>query len=229
MATLNQIAYNIRNKIENGRSHQNTYISLDQIKFNIEMYRSLFLRREIERNNEQKEFEQSLTVEVSRVTMGEYSGMALPDHVLESQTIPEPIRLKNRSGITYVATTDRKIVIPVVDYHMILSSLHNKYTSRQPRAFFMSNKIWVYGDPMSIYIDRDIEDFDISGDITKLFIRGIFENPAEAMLMEDPTLDATNVDDEPYPLSGDMIQRITEGILSGELPMLKGEEEEQPE
>ena len=82
---------------------------------------------------------------------------------------------------------------------------------------------------MSIYIDRDIEDFDISGDITKLFIRGIFENPAEAMLMEDPTLDATNVDDEPYPLSGDMIQRITEGILSGELPMLKGEEEEQPE
>ncbi len=230
--SLNQIAYNIRNKIEGGRAHHNTYITTDQIKFNVETYRALFLRREIERNNEQKEFEQSLTLEVSRVTMGESSGMGLPDHVLRSERIPVAVRLRNRDGITYVATTDRKTTIPVVDYHTVLMTAYNKYTAKQPRAFVMDSRVWVYGDPVSLFIDRyspeDGEDENgLKGDISKIFIRGIFENPAEAMMVQNPELDATNVDDEPYPLSADMVQRITEGLITGQLPMLLNEEDEE--
>ena len=48
--TLNEIAYNILNLVRGGRSSNNDHISLDQIKFNVQYYRAMYIRRDFTRN-----------------------------------------------------------------------------------------------------------------------------------------------------------------------------------
>ena len=48
--TLDEIAYNILNLLRGGRSSNDEFISVDQIKFNIRHYRAMLIRRDYARN-----------------------------------------------------------------------------------------------------------------------------------------------------------------------------------
>ena len=48
--TLDEIAYNILNLLRKGRSSNDEFISIDQLKFNIKHYRAMFIRRDYARN-----------------------------------------------------------------------------------------------------------------------------------------------------------------------------------
>ena len=48
--TLDEIAYNILNLLRGGRTHNDELISIDQIKFNIQHYRAMLIRRDYARN-----------------------------------------------------------------------------------------------------------------------------------------------------------------------------------
>ena len=48
--TLNEIAHNVLNLVRGGHSHHDESISLRQIKFNIQYYRAMLIRRDFARN-----------------------------------------------------------------------------------------------------------------------------------------------------------------------------------
>jgi hypothetical protein len=134
-------------------------------------------------------------------------------NALESQsTIPTPVRLKNRDGggLTYIGSRTGDISYSVRNIHKQRLSKYDKFTSNTTSATYQDNKIYIFGGlPNSLS----------SGDTKEFEIRGIFEDPEEVMELNG----VSNTKDEPFPIGSDMEQRITKGLLSGELSLQMGQ------
>ena len=227
--TLDQIAYNILNKIEGGRSHNNTYYSLDQIKYNIENYRALFLRRDLRDSHDLKNFEQSLVKPVFRVISsvvpdpGRMSMIAISHVLTTKEPLPSVLRTKHQLPLT-VHDIKKREFYPVVEYIDRYWQMFNKYTSKYPRCHVKDGYLFIEGDVVSralkqaIEKGQDIDENVFLTDIKEIEIRGVFESPTEVMVING--VDPTETGSQPYPLTKDLIQRITEGLINGELQML---------
>ena len=93
--TLNEIAYNILNLVRGGNSHQDESISLDQIKFNIQYYRAMLIRRDFARNGlVTRHLEQDLgCIELEKVDATKCCKLPLSCHVMKSKVrIPRTVR-----------------------------------------------------------------------------------------------------------------------------------------
>lgn len=206
MATLNQIAYNLLNVLRGGRSSQGDHISLEQIKFNIQYYRSVFIRRDQERNyNRYTAFEQDLGIlETSKIDTAETEGIYGGGIITRTtRQIPVPIRLKRSMALTYVGCPDKQAEpYPVVEAHRPAWNAYNKFTSDNSEAFYRNRYI---------YITNDIT-------IRRINVRGIFEDPIEVFNFVNP--DILHDDNTEYPIPEDMIEGITRGLLNGELTMM---------
>lgn len=194
MASLTEIAFNIRNKITGGRSTHNEYISLDQIKFNIDYYRSLILHRDLEKAVlEDDSFYQKLEVEFEKHEENVYKSTI---------KLPKIVRFSHK----YALRIGDYYRYPVTIHNSIRYMNFNKYTKNHHRAYLLDDHLFIYADvnPSNAH---------------KIPVYGIFENPRQAYIVAgyDPEV----VDDLPYPLSSDIIQRLSESIISNEVNLLQ--------
>jgi len=174
--TLNQAAYNVLNLMRGGRSTNNEYISLEQIKYAIRYYRALLIRRDVHAGRRTEGMEQELQpikMEPATLTGDNHPGI-FPDStqltpVLKSvEALPETIRLKDRDGITYVGGDLSVGSFQLIDFMAAPWQQYSKYTSAFRRAWTREDYLYVMGWSISPLPDANIT------------VRGIFENPATA-------------------------------------------------
>jgi len=110
--------------------------------------------------------------------------------------IPSPIRMKEWEGITYVGKADKAgEPFPLVDAHRSWWNQYNKFTSDEPEAFYRNGYVYLRNTNV----------------IDEINIRGVFEDPEEVYNFKGGD------EEKPFPIPEDMVQRITQGLLNGEL------------
>jgi hypothetical protein len=177
--TLNQAAYNVLNLVRGGRSTNNEYISLEQVKFAIRYYRALLFRRDIHNGRRTEGMEQELQpVKLEPVTLstdnhpGLFPASSGVISVLRSvEQLPETIRIKDRDGITYVGGDQAVGAFQLIDYMASPWQQYNKYTN--PAAGF--RRAWTRED----YLYLSAWDIAPLPDVN-ITVRGIFEDPETA-------------------------------------------------
>ena len=206
--TLNEIAYNILNLVRGGRSSNNDHISLDQIKFNVQYYRAMFIRRDFTRNGViTRGLEQDLgCLELEKVDASKCCNLPVECAVYKTiKKIPKTVRFSFRDAITHVSDVTGIGTIPLVESHAVQWLPYDKYTKDQYKAYMIEDYMYVYNANGLGFIN----------------VRGVFEDPKDVALFDCDDSDCYN-DDMDYPLPADMLQMITQGILSTELVMLSG-------
>lgn len=204
--TLNEIAYNILNLVRGGRSSNNDHISLDQIKFNVKYYRAMLIRRDFTRNGIiTRHLEQDLgCIELQKVDASKCCNLPVDCAVYRSKVkIPRTVRFSFKDAITHVGDVTGLATIPMVEPHMVEYLPYDKYTKQQKKAYMIEDYLYIY-----------------NGDGLKFInVRGVFEDPEEVALFDCDGSDCYD-DDSEFPIPMDMVQIITQGLMSGELMML---------
>jgi hypothetical protein len=225
METLNKLAYNILNKFNGGRSTSNDFISLDQIKYNILHYRSLFIRRELRNDETLQHFEQPLNLEFIRKTSAT-PPFATNSALKSTIELPAIIRLKDRLALSIYNNAETKVIPVEQSYHRMTLHEYNRFTRKDARAYIKDNHLFVASDAIAFLIDSHIKgnEYELTDKDAIYFqssnfkIRGVFEYPSEVYIINGK--DPLTVDDLPFPISGDMSARVTEGLISGTLPLI---------
>jgi len=206
--TLNEIAYNILNLVRGGRSSNNDHISIEQIKFNVQYYRAMFVRRDFARNGMiTRALEQDLGC-LKLIQVDASKCCNLPTECVVYRTerkVPKTIRFNFRDAITHVGDVTGTGTIPMIEPHFVEWIPYDKYTKDKYKAYMIEDYLYVYNANGLEYVN----------------VRGVFEDPKEVALFDCDGSDCYD-DDLEYPLPADMLQMITQGITSAELTMLSG-------
>lgn len=212
--SLNKIAFGILNTVSGGRSSNEESISINQIKYHVITLRSTFLRRDVDKNGELNlHAEQDLgCVELELVDGAECCNFETGCKILRSKKeIPDTVRLKNRTGITYVGTVDgvKKFPLETPYRARILSA--GKFTGNHPRSFILNNRL---------YITK-------SFGIEVVGLRGIFSDPTKARNFKTCEGDPCYTDDDEFPIPDDMIPQIEDYIIKNRMRLLSSALEDQ--
>lgn len=192
MATLNEIAYDILNSMSGGRTSDDNFISIDQIKYNVNYYRSLFLHRDLNKSVfEDYSFYQKVELE--------FIYDQINDVYMSTEPLPKILRLSHRYPIRIGGFKN----IPVTLRNSLRFNQYNRYTKNK-------NKAYLEHDVLFIFSNRVID---------KLEVEAIFENPSEAYIFAGK--DPLSVDDLEYPCSSDVVQRLTGSILNRSVELLQ--------
>lgn len=212
MASLNEISYNILNLFRGGRSSQNDNYDLDQIKFNVKYYRTLFIRRDLQRKVRLEPFEQELKPLTLKPLTSDIRKFGNSSALQSTKEIPQLLRTKHRQPLTFVGPLNEQSTYEVIQNNEARYQSYNKYTGNSTRACVDQGKLYVIGKVAKNVIDSQfINDTDVR-------VQGIFEDPEE--VIEFNTGDFYDHDDEFPSFPDDYIQRITQGITSGELNIM---------
>jgi hypothetical protein len=203
MATLNEIVYNIALQVEKA----DDTVLLERLKFMVGYYRAQFIRQDQKRNHSiPSQFIQKLQeVQMSsRPAVDDIGGTDFGCEVWRSDKIPKPVRLYDGSTFAYVGTVDGKTPYQEVNGVQADYAAHGKYNKQYPRYCYKNERIYIYNARPSA-----------------ITIKGIFEQPQELFgftadidrALPSPPLP----EDREYPISMDMVQRITQSILATEM------------
>ena len=204
--TLNEIAYNILNLVRGGRSNNNEHISISQIKFNIKYYRAMLIRRDFARNGMvTRHLEQDLgCLELEKVDASKCCDLPVSCAVYKTKKkLPKTIRFSFRDAITHVSDVTGLGTIPLVESHTVQWLPYDKHVNKQRKAYMIEDYMYIYEAEGMQFIN----------------VRGVFEDPEEVAKFDCDGSDCYN-DDMDFPIPMDMVQIITQGIMSGELMML---------
>lgn len=204
--TLNKIAASIADPL--GKSYDVMF--LERIKFEILYWRSEFLRQDGERNQLSKEFQQSVVTNLQRVDKADTCYASVGCDVLRTiNPIPKPIRPKDPDSLfRYVGAIDGSHSFTYTDRELLPHVTHNKFTGNIVRYEYADNYIYVFGNLKLKYV--------------KLI--GIFHDPRLVGISCDGV--ACYDDDSEFPISGDMLRPIIEGIRNGTLRAPKQSDQE---
>lgn len=207
MASLNQIAYNLA---ESANDSTNTVL-IERLKFMIEYYRALFIRRDAERSfNVPDQFTQTLTYEMEWVSAVEACGVALPCQVLRTkELVPTPVNLKGASGFLYVGAVDGQESFQYVTQEQAPYSLFGKFSGTAPKYFYKNSRVYLVNSS-AMCID----------------VKMVAESPVTGGLAGGGGVTCLSPDAE-YPISMDMVARVTEAIMAKELRAERPEDDEQ--
>lgn len=212
MATLNEITNNIRNIVRGGKSSIADSISLKQIKFLVNGYRAMFIRRDIERQfgttDLLRPFEQDLgCVKLIIVDKAECCSIDLDCDILRTEfQIPKTVRLRNREGITFIGSVDKQTSFQLILPEEARFIQYKTFTKDIKRAYILNRYIYIPNDP--------------TFELENINIRGIFENPEEAANFVDCDDIPCYDDNTEYPVPMDYIPQITEAILQKEMGIM---------
>lgn len=195
MATLNEIAYNIRNTASGGVASDDTDISLRQIKFMVHYHRANLLLQYTD--NGKKVSNSCFQVDIVNPKA---SGVTLKDFV----------GFNENRAIRSIAYKDDNLVdslyesLPIVQHHdrmFVNSSRFMKDTSKKIATLF-DRKIYIWeGDGLVT-----------SGNVE---INAVFSNPTEV---------SSYVDDDTtqYPIPEELITPLVKNVLQQEFSLLLG-------
>lgn len=204
--TLNEIAYNILNLVRGGRSSNNDYISTDQIKFNIKYYRAMLIRRDFARNGMiTRHLEQDLgCLELIKVDASKCCNLPTECAVYRTvRKIPKTVRFNFKDAVTYVGDISGTGTIPIVESNTVQWLPYDKYTKNKMKAYMIEDYLYIYNADGLKFIN----------------VRGIFEDPEDLARFDCDGSDCYD-DNSDFPIPMDMLQMITNGLMSGELMML---------
>jgi len=225
MATLNEITYNILDSMSGGHSTNDAPYSPRQIRFMVRYYRHLLIRRDTDYWKRLSDLEQDLgTLAVTTVQEPVGKIHETPSSALQTSIeIPEPVRLRKRSPFTFIGSPDLEEHYDLMPSGQLRYQSYSKYTSSTPRAYLHDGRIYITSDAVATLIQKvqsgeaDIDDYstsDFEDGITTIRVKGVFAHPEVAFQVAhgrpyDPDME--------YPgMPEDMVQRITQSILSGE-------------
>jgi hypothetical protein len=209
MASLNQIVYNLANAANDAT---NTVL-LERLKFMVEYYRALFVRRDAERSfNLPDQFAQNLHYEMEWVSAVEACGVSLPCQILRTkELVPSPINLKGASGFLYVGAVEGQEGYQYVTQEQAPYSLFGKFSGTAPKYFYKNSRIYIVNSS-AMCID----------------VKMVAESPVTGGLAGGGGVTCLSPEDE-YPISMDMVARITEAIMAKELRAERPDDDEQVE
>ena len=220
MATLNQIAFNIAEASD----QENNTVLINRVKFMVEYYRSLFLRRDAARGvNISDVYTQSVTYNLTQIEnitdcSGEVAAgyeyiqscLAGGDGTTSTSTlhvtttpVPEPVNFNTVEPFISVTSVGHGQDFTFVNPEAVMFSLSSRWTAAMPKYYYLNGYIYVINAPKNCIVVR--------------------------MVVESPTTGGTSClsPDEEYPVSLDMVQRITQAILGTELRMNTSNDDEQ--
>ena len=206
--TLNEIAYNVLNLVRGGRSSNNDYITLDQIKFNIRYYRAMLIRRDFARNGMiTRHLEQDLgCLNLIKVDASKCCNLPIECAVYRTErALPRTVRFNFRDAITHVSDVTGTGTIPLVESHTVQWLPYDKYTKDKYKAYMIEDFMYIYNAEGLGFIN----------------VRGVFENPEDVSSFDCDGSECYD-DNMDYPLPLDMVETITKGIMAGELVLLSG-------
>jgi hypothetical protein len=202
MSTEREIVYNILNIHAGGRISDDFIPAYNQVRFMLKYCRAMFVRRDLDANwFSHKIYEQDLgELKMIPVDKADDICFTLGCDVYRTEAkLPKFLRLKSREGITFTGAVDKTTRIDLILPERVPFIKYSKYTNAIPRLYYLNNYIYSTSDDLS-YIN----------------VRGILENPEDANKYLCDGVKCYDHDSE-YPLPADMIQQITELILSKEM------------
>lgn len=210
MATMNEMAYDIANKLEGGRLSDDSIPSLRQIMFNIVFWRATLVRRDINKNNYLSEqYIQDLGIlELEKVDKSEYSTLfPTYNYVFRTKNkLPKFLRLLDREAITFVGSVDHERSFQLNN--------SNRMEFIGLDKFKMTENATYRGDRIYIALDNNCE-------LNYINVRGILADPRKASAYFNLEGHPCYSDDDEFPLPEDMISTITNGLLNGDLRWVK--------
>ena len=200
MATLNEIVYNIAEQ----KGKPDDAVLLERLKFMVGYYRAQFIRQDQRRNHSlPSQFVQSLDcLEMEAANAMECcTTVDIGCDVWRTKkTIPRPVRIYDGSEFAYVGTSDGKQPYQRTTGVQAEYSRHNKYTANIPQYIYTKDRIYV-----------------LNARPEKILLKGVFEQPEELEGFTCCDNTAVFTADKEYPMSMDMVQRVTQSILSVEM------------
>lgn len=201
--TEKQLVYNILNLQAGGRLSDDFIPSYSQILFMVKYVRAMFIRRDLSQNWAlSKLYEQDLgELKLIPVDKSECPDLELGITILRTEKkLPRFVRLKEKDGITFAGAIDKQS-----KWDLILSERSqfigsSKYTSSVPRVYYQNGYAYVVGTNEFAYMN----------------IRGILTDPEDANRFLC-TGEACFTSESEYPLPDDMVQPMTDLILSKEM------------
>lgn len=210
--TLNEISYNLLELNKAGKATSDSMPTLSQIKFMIRYYRALLVRRDINRNTFKTEtLKQPLgCLELESVDIAECCEIALGCNILRTiKTIPEPIRLTDGDAL-WVFSLDGRSVINPINFDMVKYIAGNKFTYNSVYWFRRNGRIYLVSGGDRVNTIKYIRPFIIAAD------------PIKASRLMECDENPCITDSSEYPIPADMVQNITQSILSGEFKFMAG-------
>ena len=167
----------------------------------------MFIRRDMSRNGfVSNGVEQDLKcLKMKKVDASKCCGFPTDCTVYRSEEkLPKFVRLNFNDAITYAGDSTGINSYQIVEPHFIQWIPYDKYTKNKKKAYIIDSYLYLY---------------NAHGD-DQINIRGIFEDPEELGKFQSCTSDKCYDDDSDFPLPMDMVQTITQGILSAEMQIL---------
>lgn len=196
---LNQIAERIAFALD--KPHDATL--KENIKFSVNYWRALLMRRDVEKNGMSDTWLQKFHINLVKVDKADACNFNLDCvTVLRSSVpIPKPVRLKNDSLFKFVGTVDGK-PFAQVEYEEVPYTCYNKFTSKDFRFAYINDYIYVFNNTKLKY----------------LALQYAVEEPNKINL--SCTAGTCYSDDLEYPCPADIVQQIIAGILVGEFRII---------
>lgn len=198
MASLNAIAEHIAYELKDPLN----VVLKENIKFSIKYWRALLIRRDIARNGLSDEFLQRFYFDLIPVDKADACNFNLDCQILRSKfEIPTPIRLNNDILFKFVGSVDGK-PWTYTEYEEVPYVAYNKFTSKEIRYTFVNRYFYIFGN----------------NKLRKGAVQAPFSDPT--LINTSCTQDSCYSDDSEFPIAADMLQQITQGILSTEFKIM---------
>lgn len=187
--SLKEIIFDLLNIIRGARPTDDEPISERQLESWIHDYRATLLKRDLDKGKlPNPDYIQ--TIDNLALTYDSGSGR------YRTEELPSSIDLNYNSGITFVGDS-AGYQIQLLPEKRVLWHEYNKWTQDDTLAYLRNNRIYLY-NPKGL---------------TSIYIRGIFENPIDAVESNGNIYS----DDDAYPMPRNLIPVLKTEILSNEL------------
>lgn len=171
----------------------------ENIKFSLNGWRAMFIRRDVQANGMSDVFLQRFYVDLVKVDKADACNFNLDcTTILRTKgPIPKPVRLKADTLFKFVGSVDG-IPFTQTEYEEVPYTCYNKYTSKEIRFCYIND----YG-----YFFNNTK-------LKKAAFQYVIEDPSSINNVCD--METCYSDNSEYPLPADMMPQIISGILSGE-------------
>lgn len=195
--SLDKIVQDLLLIIRGSNISQSEPISKRQLEEWIHQYRSLLLKRDLDKNKvANPDYIQEIpNLSISLIEGSEDNNIGSDCYISRTEVqLPKTIDLNAKSGLTYIGTILGN-QIQLIPYTRFQWQQYKKYTSNDKLAFIRNQYLYVYNNEL----------------LTSVNVRGIFENPLELTDFDSYDYRAN------YPIPRDKIPALKEMILKGEL------------
>jgi hypothetical protein len=191
--SLKSIVYDLLNLIRNGQPVDDEPISEKQIEAWVHHYRSLFIKRDLDKG---KKPNPDYIQNINNISLVFDSDKSIYKTSID---IPKSIDFNYKSGITFIGDKYGN-QIQLIPEKRAKWQTYNKWTQDETTAYLNNSRLYIYN----------------SKGLTSIYIRGIFENPVEAAEANGDTYNYDSV----YPIPMDLIPGLKREILKAELGII---------